>query len=121
MAGILERIDERLERIEARLAKCGPFALGGEGDEGEAVTQRTSPLGRKRHCAFVRRLIAAGDPRGWRLGRKHFATPEAVSEELSRLGQAPASPANDGAASPAPETTYAAALRKALGADLKRS
>lgn len=53
----------------------------------ERVDQAASPLGPRRHIRAVRRLLAAGDPRAGRAGRRYFLTGEAVDEELARLGR----------------------------------
>jgi hypothetical protein len=112
--GLLERIDERLERIEARLAKCGP-----DGVEGQPIEQGKSPLGRRRHCAAVRRMVAAGDGRAFIVGRKHFLTADALAEEMARISREPPA-ANEvelgsGPRHPAPsETTFERAMRKAM-------
>jgi hypothetical protein len=105
MVGLLERIDERLERIEARLAKCVT-----EPGEGDPVDQTKSALGPRRHCAAVRRLRAAGDSRAFKVGRKYLMTPELYAEELARASLAPPA-ANDDS----PEASlYQRALQKAL-------
>ncbi len=115
--GILESIDARLERIERRLAKCdAPLPSGGEW-----VDQQKSPLGRRRHCAAVRRMKAEGDARVFVRGRRHLMAPEALAEELARLslespaGAAGAS-ANDAQADEAGTGVYGRALQKALAA-----
>ncbi len=105
MSGILEQIDARLERIEARLAKCAAEPL-----PGALVDQSRSPLGRRRHCAAVRRMVAEGDARAAVIGRKHLMTEDALRAELSRVSLAP--PANDG--TPAEASAYQRALDKAL-------
>ena len=47
------------------------------------VDQHASPLGPRRHCAAVRRRLAAGLAGGTILGRRLLLTPEAVEEELA--------------------------------------
>lgn len=105
MTGLLERIDQRLERIEQRLAKCEPEARAGE-----PIDQQHSALGRRRHCAAVRRRMGEGDARAFKVGRKHLMMPELYAEELARVSTAPA-PAND---APSEQSTYQRALAKAL-------
>lgn len=46
--------------------------------------QRKSPLGAKRHCAAVRRLLADGLPGAAVVGRKHLLSAEALDAELCR-------------------------------------
>lgn len=77
--GILEQIEARLERIETRLAKCGPVY----GDMG-LVDQQHSDLGRRKHCAVVRRRIGEGEDGAFIVGKRHLLTPEAYREELER-------------------------------------
>lgn len=89
MAGILEEIQAQLARIEARLAKCASPST-------ELVDQRQSPLGRRRHCAAVRRLVAEGDGRVAIVGKKHLMTRAVLTEELSRVTLEAATVANDG-------------------------
>lgn len=105
--GILEQIEARLERIEARLAKCGPVR-----GSGTFVDQRSSPLGRRRHCAAARRLIAEGDGRAFISGRRHLLTEDAVAEELARLSLVPANEAEGES-----ESAYERAMARALGAE----
>jgi hypothetical protein len=47
------------------------------------VDQSASPLGRRRHIAAVRRLIASGAPGGAVVGRRHLLTREALNAELA--------------------------------------
>lgn len=82
MGGILERIEERLERLELRLAKCDA-PLGGY------IDQRSSPLGRRKHCAAVRRRVAAGDEGAAIVGRHFMLSPDALRDEL-RIESEPA-------------------------------
>lgn len=74
-AGILERIEARLERLEARLDAA---------DDGW-VDQTKSPLGRRRHCAAVRRLVESRDARAAIRGRAHLMTRELLAEQLAAL------------------------------------
>lgn len=52
------------------------------------VDQRQSPLGPRRHAALCRRLMAAGDARASKVGRRWLVTQDAIAEELARLGRA---------------------------------
>jgi hypothetical protein len=47
--------------------------------DGDWIDQSTSPLGPRRHCALARRLIAAGDKRAARAGRRWLLRAEALS------------------------------------------
>lgn len=52
--------------------------------------QAASPLGRRRHCAAVKRRVASGKPGAALVGRRHLLSAEALAEELSRVsGQRP--------------------------------
>jgi hypothetical protein len=52
--------------------------------EPDMVSQVTSPLGRRRHCAAVQRRVAAGIPGAAIVGRKHLLSREALNDELSK-------------------------------------
>lgn len=88
MSGILERIEARLERLELHLAKCDT-PLGGH------VDQRRSPLGRRRHCAAVRRRVLAGDEGAAIVGRHFLLSPQALRDELALASQPGVAVAND--------------------------
>ena len=49
----------------------------------DMVSQTRSPLGSRRHCAAVRRRVAAGQHGAFVVGRKHLLTQEALQEELA--------------------------------------
>lgn len=49
----------------------------------DLVSQATSPLGKRRHCAAVRARVARGDSSACIVGRAHYLTPAALAEELS--------------------------------------
>jgi hypothetical protein len=71
------------------------------------VDQVASPLGRRRHCAAVKRRIAIGDGSAAIVGRRHLLSDAALSEELATLSSRPRAAA-------AKETT-ASRLRARLG------
>jgi hypothetical protein len=77
-----ELLDDLADRVAARLR--APDQL---------VDQKGSPLGAKRHCAAVRRLMAEGDPGASRVGRRYLLSREALAAELARLGR-PAAPSS---------------------------
>jgi hypothetical protein len=58
----------------------------------EWVDQGSSPLGRRRHCAAVRRLVATGSPGAAVVGRRHLLAPSTLDAELARASQARRSP-----------------------------
>ena len=49
----------------------------------------SSPLGRKRHCAAVRRLVASGTPGAAIVGRRHLLSADALQAELATLSKKP--------------------------------
>jgi len=51
------------------------------------VDQKTSPLGPKRHCAAVRRRVAAGSSDAAIVGRRYLLAPAAITDELARLDE----------------------------------
>jgi hypothetical protein len=55
----------------------------------DMVDQSKSPLGNRRHCNAVKRRVGNGEPGAARVGRRYLLTPEALAEELHRLGQGP--------------------------------
>jgi len=77
MDGILERIQQQLERIELRLAKCD-MPLGG------FVDQKKSPLGPRKHCEAVRRRLTGDEGGAAIVGRRHLLTSEALQDEMRR-------------------------------------
>jgi hypothetical protein len=82
-------VDELAHRVAAivleRLRRGDP----------DMVDQVRSPLGRRRHCAAVRRRLARGEAGAAVVGRAHMLSPEALSEELGRAS-------SRGAPSPTP-------------------
>ena len=74
--------DPRVRYLVARLAACAAEAVGSQ-DVG-AIDQAASPLGRRRHCACVRRRVARGEPGAAVVGRRFFLSPAAMTEELQR-------------------------------------
>jgi hypothetical protein len=49
------------------------------------IDQAASPLGKKRHCAIVRRRLAEGLPGAAIIGRRHLLSADALEAELQRL------------------------------------
>ena len=106
MGGILEEINAKLDRIEARLAKCEAPSMSGW------VTPRLSPLGPKAHCKAARRLVAEGDPRAYVKGKKHLIMPDAVRELVLEAMSAQGKPANSQSAE---DDVFYADLLKEVG------
>lgn len=76
-------VDELAERLAPRLVKLL------QGEASDMVDQAKSPLGRRRHCAAVRRRRARGEAGAAVIGRRHLLSHDALSEELSRLSGQP--------------------------------
>lgn len=75
-------LDEMADRIAARLhARQHDVAPG-------MIEQVSSPLGRRRHCAAVRRRVAEGKPGASIVGRRYLLSTEALQDELARLSGA---------------------------------
>jgi hypothetical protein len=74
------------------------------------ITQSASPLGRRKHCAAVRRRIDSGESGAAIVGRRHLLSTDALSEELGRASSrvAVTSPA------PGPATSVRDELRAEL-------
>lgn len=73
--GIIEDLLARVERLEKQVQ-----AGGLEG----YVDQTESPLGPKRHCRAVRRLVSEKDDRAAIVGRRFLLSRAALKEELQR-------------------------------------
>lgn len=58
------------------------------GDVPGMVDQSKSPLGRRRHIAAVRRLVASGEPGAAQVGRRYLLSRERLDVELGALGKA---------------------------------
>lgn len=98
MKGILEQIAADLEWIKERLKdgpppKQPPLWIAQRDENG-----RDSPLGRRNHCAAVRRRKAEGLDGAERVGKRYLLSPEALQEELAlrSAGTARASPRDEG-------------------------
>ncbi|HEY4103624.1 MAG TPA: hypothetical protein VGM44_07020 [Polyangiaceae bacterium] len=56
-------------------------------DHAGKVDQGTSPLGPRRHCAVVRKLVALGTPGAAIVGRRHLLSRELLERELSAVSK----------------------------------
>jgi hypothetical protein len=67
------------------------------GEQDGMIDQSASPLGRRRHCAAVRRRRARGEPGAAVIGRRYLLSADALRAELERAsGQPKAAPAGAG-------------------------
>jgi hypothetical protein len=96
-----------MTRSELRRLLVEAFRMATGNDPG-LIDQRSSPLGRLRHCAAVRRRQKNNEGGAFIVGRRYLLTQEALTEELARLSQREP---------PAKETARSA--RAALEAKLK--
>lgn len=97
-----------LDALAELIAEKVVFRLS-QGQPG-MIDQKQSPLGRRRHCYAVRRRLSEGSPGAAVVGRRHLLSPEALAEELARLGKR----------QPSPGETLANELRRELGLLPKR-
>jgi hypothetical protein len=78
---LLNEIGDRVAvRVAARL----------RADEPGMIAQSRSPLGRRRHCAAVKRRVAQHEFGAAVVGRQHLLSPEALAQELERASIKPA-------------------------------
>lgn len=78
--------------------------------------QRKSPLGSRRHCSAVRRRLTENpnDPSAKMIGDRFLLTPDAVAEELTRVGRKPAPKRAPEAPAASPEDEALALLNRRL-------
>jgi hypothetical protein len=79
-------LDALLDELAARVAAQVVERLRGPAPA-DMVPQEASPLGRRRHCAAVRRRLAAGSGGAAVVGRRHLLSAEAIREELERASK----------------------------------
>lgn len=70
---------EELERIAAEASA----------ERRDWTPQESSPLGRRRHVAAVRRRVGAGDRGAAMVGRRALLSHEALAEELAAMSKRP--------------------------------
>ncbi len=98
MMGILEKLIADIEWIKERLKdgpppKQAPLWIAQQDEHG-----RPSPLGRRNHCAAVRRRKAEGLDGAEIVGKRYLLSPEALQEELARRTARAGEPAKTRAA-----------------------
>lgn len=78
--------------------------------------QRDSPLGARNHCRAVRRRLEANpqDPGARILGKRFLLKPDALDEELERLGHKPEKRPPRNAEKPSPEAEALTRVRRRL-------
>jgi hypothetical protein len=82
LAATLEAQATALETQAATLRALAREAA--KGSPTDLIDQTASPLGNRRHCTAVQKLVAAGKPGASIVGRKHYLTPEALAAELAK-------------------------------------
>lgn len=85
-AGVLEWFEGLLRRVVRE-----EFAAAAHPSEGWRDQSQSPVLGPRRHCRAVRRRLAANpdDPDAKRVGDRFLLTPDAIAEELDRVGHKP--------------------------------
>jgi len=96
LARVLRVAAEELDRIASEEAL----------QRNDWIGQAESPLGRKRHCAAVRRLVADGHPGAAVVGRRHLLSPGALAQALGEASRPKPEPTEL-----SPEERLGAALR----------
>src|SRR5690349_1127528 len=77
LARILRAAADEAERIASEQSA----------EQKDWIDQASSPLGRRRHCAAVRRRIASGKGDAAQVGRRFLLSAQALSEELAALSK----------------------------------
>jgi hypothetical protein len=80
------------EVLEAAARRARELDAEASAELREWTDQTRSPLGRRRHCALVRRRVGAGDAGAAILGRRFLLAPNALDEELAVLTTRPKAP-----------------------------
>lgn len=95
---VLAQVARARGEAEARVFEDA--AAAGDAQRSEWVDQSQSALGKRRHCAAARRVVAEGGQAAI-IGRRHLLSPAAIRAELERLtkrtGQKHQSPAGSAA------------------------
>lgn len=74
-------MDEFFRRMAEELA---PLVAQHMGAPASWIDQKDSPLGRNRHCAAVKRMVAEGKDGAAIVGRRCLLTPAALKDEMQR-------------------------------------
>lgn len=73
-----------LAAAEAKVRVLEEAAAEARANKRTWTDQAQSPLGRRRHCAAVRRLVAEGSAGAAVVGRRHLLSTQALDDELAR-------------------------------------
>ncbi len=99
MSALAATLNAQAVALEAQAAVLRALAKdAAKASPTDMIDQHASPLGNRRHCSAVQRLVAQGKPGASIVGRRHLLTPEALQLELSNTGPRKprkATPAND--------------------------
>jgi hypothetical protein len=88
---VLKELRELRRAAQDQAQACDKLILGIESspeNDTATIDQSKSELGPRRHCAAVRRMRAQGDPRAFKVGKRHLMTVDAHAEELARVTRA---------------------------------
>lgn len=69
--------------LRAAADECDAIAAETSAERAEWVDQHRSPLGPRRHCRAVRRLLADGSREAAIIGRRQLLSQSALAEELA--------------------------------------
>jgi len=69
--------------LRAAATECDVIAAERAAQRRDWISQADSPIGRKRHCAAVRRRLEQGMDGAAIVGRRHLLSASALSEELT--------------------------------------
>jgi len=70
--------------LRAAAAACDALVAEASADRAEWIDQRQSPLGPRRHCRAVRRLVTEGSREAAIVGRRQLLSQAALTAELAR-------------------------------------
>lgn len=87
LARVLRAAADEADRIEAER----------RAERRDWTDQTTSPLGRRRHVAAVKRLVAAGDVGAAIVGRRHLLSSEALAAVMTAQSNKPKAEPSNGA------------------------
>ena len=83
MSNLAVTLEAQAAALEAQAAVLRELARNeAKSDPKDMIDQHASPLGPRRHCAAVQKLVAQGKPGASIVGRRHLLSPEALEVEL---------------------------------------
>lgn len=82
MNALSAALEAQADALEAQAAALRALARDTQTDVSNMIDQHASPLGPRRHCAVVQKLLAQGHSGASIVGRRHLLTPEALQGAL---------------------------------------